>query len=432
VKLLRFRSEWLMPLVIVAFVGPAIRYLNVIFTSNTRWAVLAVLLLVMGMRGRLLQGLSNPFGAAVLVYLAWCAGTIMWSEAQQLSVLKVSAIGAVSIGLLAGGRAWVLRWGVRNALVYLAPLAAVALLAAILGRGGDDSTVAVSELEIYQGLSGNPNMLGSILMMSAPLLFWKVYSRWHHSRERWIWALLVATLIAFLGLANSRAAILGFACISLTFLVALPIRHRMSVIMLFVASLIALVVAMPELVEQAEFRYVYKGVDDEGVLYTRERVWEESFELAKEGGLMGAGYGVTIGGGSFQGGLSAVGYGREKGNSQLAIWEETGLVGLALYLLVLFTLFTELVKGMRSLHDVDDRMAYFLLLGGLAGILLMSVFEAWWVAPGSPEAVWFWATTGVSLEVARQLQEKARRGASAPRAHLAPSGQAAFLRHPVR
>jgi hypothetical protein len=28
---------------------------------------------------------------------------------------------------------------------------------------------------------------------------------------------------------------------------------------------------------------------------------------------------------------------------------------------------------------------------------VMGFFEAWWVAPGSPESIWFWAMVGIGL-----------------------------------
>ena len=415
-RLPRFHTDWLLPLTLVAFVGPAIQYLSVVFSPNSRWAALALLVLVLAIRNRLHRALTGGVGLALGAYLIWCALTITWSENFELSWMKVIAMGAVSAGMLAAGRLWVVRRGPADAFAYQVPLAVVALLTGVLGGGGEGTTVEMGPIDLYQGLSGNPNMLGSILMMSLPVVLWMMYSRWGRMPERWLWLAVVALVLLLLGLANSRAAILGSICIGLAFLVALPLRHRVGVISAVVVGIVALFLAKPELIAQAEHRYVYKGSDEEGILYTRERVWEESFELAKEGGLVGAGYGVTIGAGSFQGGLSAVGYGREKGNSQLAIWEETGLVGLALYGVLLFALFLELARGMRYARGAADRVMLLLLIGALVGICVMSVFEAWWVAPGSPEAVWFWATAGVALEVARQFQAKARAEVLAPRA----------------
>lgn len=426
----RVHIDWILPLAIVAFAGPAVRYIESVFSASTRWAMLVLLVLVMLLRGRLHRGLSGPFGAALVVYLGWCMVTVMWSEAPGLSAAKGLALCAVSIGMLAAGHSWVERAGITNAMTYLAPLALIALLAGVIGGGSEGTMVPMGQIELYQGLSGNPNMLGSLLMMSSPFLLWRMYSRWGNLRERWFWAATLTAVLVLLGLAYSRSAMFGLLCIVMAFLLALPLRHRVRVVASFVLAAIVLVVAKPDLVEQATVRYVYKGSTEEGILYTRERVWEESLELAQEGGLTGGGYGVTIGGGSFQGGLTAAGYGREKGNSQLAIWEETGLVGLALYALVIATLFWELFRGIRCTHDRGDRVVLALLTGALTGMTAMSVFEAWWVAPGSPEAAWFWATAGVALGVGRQVRMKARLPRASPDAFRNRQWRVAIPRAP--
>ena len=73
------------------------------------------------------------------------------------------------------------------------------------------------------------------------------------------------------------------------------------------------------------------------IIYSRQSAWDVSWNMAKQGGWFGAGYGVSVDRGSFRGGLTAVGYGREKGNTQLAIMEETGIVGLAIHVLIVFS-----------------------------------------------------------------------------------------------
>jgi hypothetical protein len=124
------------------------------------------------------------------------------------------------------------------------------------------------------------------------------------------------------------------------------------------------------------------------VLYTRREVWQISYDQAKKGGWLGGGYGVTIGDTEFEGGFTAVGYGREKGNSQLAIIEETGLIGFALYLNSLLPLFSSLLKSQKRWRRRPEKVLRGIVTGTLFGMLISSVFEAWWVAPSSPESVY--------------------------------------------
>jgi len=56
-------------------------------------------------------------------------------------------------------------------------------------------------------------------------------------------------------------------------------------------------VAVPALQASLYERFIVKGnmSEDGAILYTRQEVWSESYELAKQGGFIGGGYGVTIG-----------------------------------------------------------------------------------------------------------------------------------------
>jgi hypothetical protein len=47
-----------------------------------------------------------------------------------------------------------------------------------------------------------------------------------------------------------------------------------------------------------------------------------------------------------------------------------------------------------------------LLIGTLSGMILQSVFEAWWVAPGAPEFAYFWAVAGAALGAARLIRNQ--------------------------
>jgi O-antigen ligase len=171
---------------------------------------------------------------------------------------------------------------------------------------------------------------------------------------------------------------------------------------------------MPGTLDKFETRYVRKNTVAQGasVMFSRQGPWELSLEMARQGGIIGAGYGVSIGGATFTGGLTAFGYGREKGNSQLAIVEETGIVGLMLYGLVVVALLGRLLRAFRASRNRDARALVGIVLGAILGALVLGVFEAWWVAPGSPESLWFWTIVGVALGVCDAVLPQPRRRAT--------------------
>jgi O-antigen ligase len=112
--------------------------------------------------------------------------------------------------------------------------------------------------------------------------------------------------------------------------------------------------------------------------------------------------------------LTAVGYGREKGNSQLAIVEETGVIGLVFYAFFLSALFSYLFRAFRGASDERAKVALGLVTGALLGMTFQSVFEAWWVAPGSPESAFFWAIAGLGLGLSHLVMPKRAEGVAIP------------------
>jgi O-antigen ligase len=203
------------------------------------------------------------------------------------------------------------------------------------------------------------------------------------------------------------------------FLMSLKMRVTVFYSLLIMGALLIAASVDAELIHATYHDYLLKGqTEKKGILFSRERVWDKSYENAIAGGWFGAGYGVTIGNTVFEGGLTAETYGREKGNTELAIVEETGMVGLMLYVILLLTLFTPLVSAHIGEKDRDAKVVLGLITGGLCGITVTSLFEAWWVAPGSPESVFFWGLAGVGLCLAEKSRRASRSGSPRPIARV--------------
>jgi O-antigen ligase len=183
---------------------------------------------------------------------------------------------------------------------------------------------------------------------------------------------------------------------------SLELRKTGFVLVLMAAVLLVATSTDSAFLDSMYSEYVLKGATQKaGVIFSREQVWLRSYENAEQGGWFGIGYGATVGDTEFEEGLSAVGYGREKGNAQLAIVEETGLVGLGLYGILLITLFAPLISAHLRERSRNGKVILGLITGALAGFTIQSVFEAWWVAPGSAESAYFWSLAGVGLGIAR-------------------------------
>jgi len=401
--------DLLFPLALLGFIGPVVKYSNLLFTTSTRWALIAILMIYLVLNRKLFVGLKNGFGLALVLYSSWSMTTYFWSQADELSLYKSGALILVSLTLVSAGAAWSRIKKPEFNFDYLYPIVFLGLLAGVLGRGTASAVVSTGNLDLYQGLTGNPNMLGSLIAMGMPLILWRLYWVWGIPKKKWFWLSLAGIDIILLLFANSRAAMLVIIIMVAGLMLSLGLRKQLGYLIIGASALLVTMFVFPDLQGIVSDRYIYKSTSPElGVFYTREEPWRISYKAAVEGGLLGLGYGVSSGGGEFGGGLTAVGYGREKGNTQMAIVEETGLVGLALYAWLVISLFSIVIKAYRRAVDQSEKALMGLLLGALAGSMVQSIFEAWWVAPGSPESAAFWALAGVSLGAAERVHYKYR------------------------
>ena len=114
-----------------------------------------------GRTGRAFSVLRQDVGLAIAAYVSWCVLTYFWSEVPELTLLKSGALALVGMGLFAGGQYWVVRLGLERALDYLFPILILALFAGVFGQEAIEQS---SEgLTLYEGLTNNPNMLGSLM-----------------------------------------------------------------------------------------------------------------------------------------------------------------------------------------------------------------------------------------------------------------------------
>jgi O-antigen ligase len=402
----------LLPLMMLGFVGLAVTFLAPVFTTSNRWALLGLTCVYLLIKGSWWQPFRSGFGALTLIHGVWSLVTVIWSEVPMLSAMKAVAFIMVTLTCLAAGHNWARQHSLARVLDFLAPLTFVALLAGILGRFSANAVDVSGTTVMYQGLVYGSNMFGSMLAMCAPFLVWKTWLYWRYQKRRMLWLLLSAVAFYYLLAASSRAAILIVLVTLLGLFLVLSLTKRLQIVILAAGLLANVFMVAPGQFEQLQQQYLYKqATRDQGVFFTREAVWNTSYEQAIKGGWFGGGYGITIGGSkSFKGGLTAAGYGREKGNSQLAIVEETGLIGFMLYLMSIVALFARLWGGIRVALRGPEKVLLAIVTGALTGMIVGSLFEAWWVAPGAPESIFFWTLAGIGLGLTNRIFQARRAG----------------------
>ncbi|OSM02132.1 O-antigen ligase family protein [Magnetofaba australis] len=381
--------------------------------QNLRWIYLIPLVLLALFKAPLKKIVNQGLFLVIFANVLWGVSSTIWSENYMISLMKGGVAAVCALSALIVGWDWARRKQMRYLLDLLAPAFVLIYLAGFLGIqkqmgylldfGGQVGQVYV----LAPGL--NPNAFGILVVMVSILPLWRFYLSLRGTLfEQMIWGAGSAIAIYFCLSSNARAALVALSFVFLGGLLAMGMRQRYQIFLGGVVVLAMLWSAQSLTIDYFVDRYVYKGSN--AILMSRESVWKESFDMAKKGGLVGIGYGLTYGlkGYEFQGQLS-MGFYREKGNSQLAIMEELGVVGLALYILMFVVLMATVWRTFQRCRDRDAKLMIGLLVGITVGLMAHSVFEAWWTAPGSSTFIFYWAVLGLLMGVLDRVRAAQRR-----------------------
>ena len=252
-------------------------------------------------------------------------------------------------------------------------------------------------------------MFGLLMSLSLPYILWQTYLNWRTRFKRIFWGLLLLSCIIFLLESLSRASMLFAAFILVGFIHGLKLNKKIYMFSISLMVFIAILLFNPAVIDKTIARYVYKTDTTVSLLNSREKPWERSYEGAAQGGWFGLGYGVSYDDNSdfdFEYGLTSAGYGREKGNSQLALLEETGIVGFILFALLIASTLAKLIKLFIRTRGSENRVLIGIIMGTFIGLISQSIFEAWWTSPMTQESIFFWTLIGIARGIEIVLSRK--------------------------
>lgn len=404
--LIRKRSifELVLPLVLIAFLGQGTRFIDVTHIALLRFAFLFVLFLFLLANKKIFFGITNGTWLFLLfIYLSWCLSTTLWSEAPLLSFSKSMLFVLMVTTLLSAGSAWVIKFGFERSILFLLPIMALVIFSGVFG--GNQMSHSIDPFHNYGGLSGNTNNFGFLVAIAFPLFLFKCHNAIKNKKNTIFWLGLLLMGVYFLMVSYCRSALLIFFCVLSFFVLSLSFSKKFMISFLIFFGLIIVLLLMPlDYLVGVTMAHVAKGsvtlekkqISQE-IFRSRIKNWEKSYDQAMKGGIIGGGFSIDIGkkyasnGKVIKGAI--LGDHREKSNSQLAIIEETGLIGFALAssIVILFLIYA--IPYYLLLRE-DEKLVFGLVLGTILGLLLESIVEAWWDSLG-PEVVCFWLLVGV-------------------------------------
>jgi O-antigen ligase len=275
----------------------------------------------------------------------------------------------------------------------------------------------------FMGFAGHQNTLASAVMFTLPgiIYLWirkrnieselnnnssHSWSLSHWNKKNFVPViLLLAANIILIVLTYSRAVLLAVGIGLLIYLILTKSYKT-----LLAGFLIVITVFIMFLNFQSVSQSINQILSKHGwdILATRTLLWQSSVEAAKLGGVNGLGYGVSSpdiilpeGTGSY---FKDNMYIREKGNSTLALIEETGVIGLILFIMPLVLLFIRRNDARNPIPGKNNLSV--ILFASLAAFIIHAQFEAWWVGPGSIQFPMFLIFVGFFYSTSYRLNEK--------------------------
>ena len=275
----------------------------------------------------------------------------------------------------------------------------------------------------FRGIFNNPNVLGMMILAVAPFLFY-MFLNPRAKRPRPSFLGVLGVLAGMLVLTGSRAS-LGAFLISMGILVLVFNRRYLPVlgalgIMVYGYMFFTGLSDTTGFVDSAFVRkYIYK---DRADIFGKQRrpILEATLKNIRQNPYLGIGYGISYQWEGNQERFIQSGYldKREKGNSYLAIQEETGLPGSLVVLVLIFRLLSRGYRviriGLRSLPRDDPDLALLVVFyADVVGLLLNAAFENWLFSVGHILCVVFWinflATARLTERVRARVPEMAAR-----------------------
>lgn len=236
------------------------------------------------------------------------------------------------------------------------------------------------------GTSVDPNVLGGLMVLIGGLLAPQLFAR-RPIFKRWIVAGMMGAVALCLYLTYSRAAMLGLAA-ALGFLAVLRYR-KLLLIMLLVALLMLL---LPQ--TQAYVTRLVEGIQGQD-LATQMRFGEykDAFILISRYPWFGVGFAGTPDIDTYLGVSSAY----------LLMAEQMGLVGVAVFLLVMAAFYLYTLGAARRIRGKADDLEPLLLgaMAGLGGALVAGVLDHYFFNFDFPHSVTlFWLFVGLGATAA--------------------------------
>jgi hypothetical protein len=277
---------------------------------------------------------------------------------------------------------------------------------------GCEILVAVTAAYYFLGreLMGNPNSLGAVMGVVAPIILWgTLIDQTPMVRHRRL--ALYAICMYLLLHSQSRAGLLaGFISCGLLCLALRKYKLFGQGIVILLIVVTASAIFNPDgfsrTVSSLSSSVLYKDKDpNQGIFGSRREPWRAAMDSIHKHVWFGSGFGTTDTGQDASAHLSnfttTADSTSENGSSYLTIISWVGIVGVVPFAFVLLSLLNKVLRTLLWMFHTNSPFhpAVPIAMAIVAG-LIHAVFEDWLFAPGYYICVFFWTLAFVFVDVA--------------------------------
>ncbi len=361
---------------------------------------------------RIVSPVTLPFAASAVLYVAALFLSILVAADQPLSLalsMRALMVLLVFFGLL-GAVAWRTRV-VESLLWMLSALGVVFGLGALATAFLGDIGVGPFVLQVYEhfyeaglprvgSIFYNPNSLGIFLLYSLAstvMLAFAMLCRRPFKHQNLLYPAVYALIgLQLLGLlfTFSRSSFLALAVFVALFLFFNWRRMFYLGLVLMVPAVVWMQARFADVLQ--EFLRISR------LLAGRENMWSDGVELFMQSPLLGIGLG---------GWQAVTDWGVSVHNSYLRMAMELGVVGLAAYLGMLFSLLFLMLYRINKIEPATPRFVFLTGIFSLViGLMLVKIFEVFFIGGTSFLDIYFVFILTLGLSLSRRRKEGEEKG----------------------
>jgi hypothetical protein len=328
------------------------------------------------------------------IFGLWAMSTSLWSTYPRESLIRSIVFIVSSWSLIIGGFCWV-KFFTANDFGFLLPLNISLLLASLL------SLMFKIPADYWSGYGyglksfwGHQNILASMIVFTIPgILFLPLKNK---RNKVLITAILLCLNIYILLMTHSRTS-LAVLLICILVFILLSKYYKILGILILITIVTAIFYYGNKDFQSKLNSYLFKT--EVSILDRKKPIITATYDAAGIGGWKGLGFGVSDNTviSNLQVNIhyhfEGVRLVREKGVSVLALIEETGWVGLTIFLF--FVAYGFYLSIITFRNNGDHVAALMICL--LFGMFLHAQLEGWWPGIGSVQFPLFMAVAGITI-----------------------------------